>query len=417
MGGTVRPPPNPIPMRKHLPLLALVCLCAASPAVAGDVARKHSIDGRIAALRASVAAERAREHRLATSIAGVTARIQTLERQMGGVSKRLSALQQDLALHQQRLDQLTQLYELQTRRLMFLRQQYNAAVKRLADRVVAIYESDDPGTIGVVLSATSFSDLLDTIDYRNQIASADKHIAAAVGSAKRDVQHARKKTNALRDQVAAETQLITRRTQAEQALQLRLIATRHGLKTAQRAQSRQLASTKANEQQEMREEASLAAESASIAARIQAAQAAAASAPSSGGGGGGGGAGDTTPSSSGLIWPVSGPVTSGFGMRWGRMHTGIDIGVAYGTPIHAAASGRVIYAGWESGYGNFVIIDHGRGLATAYGHQSRIAVSNGQSVTQGQVIGYVGCTGHCFGPHLHFEVRINGQPVDPMGYL
>ena len=129
------------------------------------------------------------------------------------------------------------------------------------------------------------------------------------------------------------------------------------------------------------------------------------------------GATDTTPSSSGLIWPVSGPVTSGFGMRWGRMHEGIDIGAGTGTPIHAAASGRVIYAGWMSGYGNFVIIDHGHSLATAYGHQSRIAVSNGQSVTQGQVIGYVGCTGHCFGPHLHFEVRVNGSVVNPMGYL
>jgi murein DD-endopeptidase MepM/ murein hydrolase activator NlpD len=99
------------------------------------------------------------------------------------------------------------------------------------------------------------------------------------------------------------------------------------------------------------------------------------------------------------------------------MHEGIDIGVPYGAPIHAAASGRVIYAGWMEGYGNLVAIDHGRGLSTAYGHQSQIAVSNGQTVSQGQVIGYVGCTGHCFGPHLHFEVRINGNPVDPMGYL
>jgi murein DD-endopeptidase MepM/ murein hydrolase activator NlpD len=110
-------------------------------------------------------------------------------------------------------------------------------------------------------------------------------------------------------------------------------------------------------------------------------------------------------------------VTSPYGERWGRMHEGIDIGVGYGTPIAAAASGTVVYAGWESGYGNFVVIDHGNGLATAYGHQSRIAVSNGEAVTQGQVIGYVGCTGHCFGPHLHFEVRVNGAPVDPLGYL
>ena len=104
-------------------------------------------------------------------------------------------------------------------------------------------------------------------------------------------------------------------------------------------------------------------------------------------------------------------------MRWGRMHEGIDIGVPEGTPIHAAAAGTVIYAGWESGYGNLVVLDNGGNVATAYAHQSRLAVSMGQPVTQGDVIGYSGCTGHCLGPHLHFEVRINGSPVDPLGYL
>ena len=99
------------------------------------------------------------------------------------------------------------------------------------------------------------------------------------------------------------------------------------------------------------------------------------------------------------------------------MHQGIDIGVATGTPIHAAAAGKVIYCGWEQGYGNFVVIDNGGNLATAYGHQSAIAVTCGEDVSQGQVIGYSGCTGHCTGPHLHFEVRINGNPVDPLGYL
>ena len=114
---------------------------------------------------------------------------------------------------------------------------------------------------------------------------------------------------------------------------------------------------------------------------------------------------------------MSGPITSPFGWRWGRMHQGIDIGVPMGTPIKAAAAGTIIYCGWESGYGNLTVIDHGGNLATAYGHQSSIAVTCGQQVAQGQVIGYVGCTGHCTGPHLHFEVRIDGNPVDPMGYL
>lgn len=130
-----------------------------------------------------------------------------------------------------------------------------------------------------------------------------------------------------------------------------------------------------------------------------------------------GGATDTVPSSQGLIWPVSGPVTSPFGYRWGRLHAGIDIGVAYGTPIHAAASGTVVLAGWTGGYGNYTCIDHGGGLATCYAHQSSYAAFGGAQVVQGQVIGYVGNTGHSFGAHLHFEVRINGTPVDPLGYL
>jgi murein DD-endopeptidase MepM/ murein hydrolase activator NlpD len=114
---------------------------------------------------------------------------------------------------------------------------------------------------------------------------------------------------------------------------------------------------------------------------------------------------------------VNGPVVSPFGYRWGRLHAGIDIAVPYGTPIHAATAGTVVLAGWVGGYGNYTCIDHGGGLATCYAHQSSYAVSQGASVGQGEVIGYVGCTGHCFGPHLHFEVRINGTPVDPLGYL
>ena len=121
-----------------------------------------------------------------------------------------------------------------------------------------------------------------------------------------------------------------------------------------------------------------------------------------------------------LIWPVDGPVVSGFGMRWGRMHEGIDIAVPAGTPIRAADAGTVVLLQSEAesgGYGNFTCLDHGGGLQTCYAHQSSFAVSAGQSVSQGEVIGYSGCTGHCFGDHLHFEVRVGGVPTDPLGYL
>jgi murein DD-endopeptidase MepM/ murein hydrolase activator NlpD len=123
------------------------------------------------------------------------------------------------------------------------------------------------------------------------------------------------------------------------------------------------------------------------------------------------------PSGSGFIWPLNGPVTSGYGYRWGRMHTGLDIDGYTGQGIVASKSGRVILASSYSGYGNTVIIDHGGGISTLYGHMSAFAVSRGQSVAQGQRVGSVGCTGSCTGDHLHFEVRVNGRPVNPLGYL
>jgi murein DD-endopeptidase MepM/ murein hydrolase activator NlpD len=128
-----------------------------------------------------------------------------------------------------------------------------------------------------------------------------------------------------------------------------------------------------------------------------------------------GGSIDTPPSAAGLIWPTSGPVTSPFGQRWGRLHAGIDIGAPSGQPIYAANDGTVI-GGCGGGYGNCIMIDHGDGMVTLYAHQTTIYVSSG-SVTRGQQIGTVGCTGSCTGPHLHFETRINGTPYDPMAYL
>src|SRR6185503_6662691 len=123
-----------------------------------------------------------------------------------------------------------------------------------------------------------------------------------------------------------------------------------------------------------------------------------------------------------LIWPVNGPITSPFceSRAWESCHPGIDIGAPGGTPIRAAGSGKVVLiqgAGSSGGYGNFTCIQHTGSMSTCYAHQSSIGVSMGQSVSQGQVIGNVGCTGRCFGDHLHFEVRINGAVTNPMNYL
>lgn len=124
------------------------------------------------------------------------------------------------------------------------------------------------------------------------------------------------------------------------------------------------------------------------------------------------------------IWPVAGELTDGFGGRSNpfgggsfEFHTGQDIATLWGTPVQAAATGRVVFAGWQNGYGQIVIVDHGGGLTTRYGHLSHVDVIEGQKIARGEMLGRVGSTGRSTGPHLHYEVRINDEPVNPKQYL
>jgi len=378
-------------------------LVLAAPASGDDViGKKRSVDERLARIRESISQTRAREETLKGEIADVTSRIRVLQSQVGDVSERLQTLEADLALHRDRLAKLTQLFQLQTKRLQFLREQHRVAVERRDQRLIAMYESEDSDVVDVVLAASSFDELLDGLDYMRQIGEQDKRIATAVGEAKVAMTEARRRTKRTKTSVESATRVIAARTAQVRAVHDRLLAASGALSDARR-QKRSSLSTLAEQEREWVGEANaLQAQSAALAARLRAA------APGTG----------TAPSGNGtFIWPVSGPVTSPFGMRWGRMHEGIDIAAPTGTPIQAAGAGTVIYAGWMGGYGNIVVIDHGGGLATAYAHQSALGSSTGQQVAQGQVIGYVGSTGHSFGPHLHFEVRVNGAAVDPLGYL
>ena len=397
-------PPRPLVHR--LLIGVLVALAVAAPAAADLGGRKHAVDDRIAGLHDRVAVARAREQTLTAEIGSVTTRIRSLEGQVGDVSTRLATLHDDLALHQTRLAKIRSLYQLQTQQLRVLKREYTLALRRLDDRLVSIYESGEPSTIEVLLGARSLQDMIDQLDYLCAIAKQDKQIVSQVAGGRSRVQRARVRTVTMQASVTAETRVIAYRTAQQAALRDHLLTTRNLLSNTRDAKQHDLAATSEQERIWTQEANSLAAVSAQLAAQIHAAQAAPPAAPA-----------QSAPSSSGLIWPVRGPITSPFGMRWGRLHPGIDIGAATGTPLKAAASGRVIVAAYSGGYGNLVVIDHGNGLATAYAHQSQIAVSVGQQVSQGQVIGYVGSTGFSTGPHLHFEVRVNGSPVDPMGYL
>ena len=382
-------------VRRPALLAALaVALVLVAPA-AGDNSQK------IQRLHEQAAAAHQREAALNAQIADVTTKIRTLERQVGDVSQRLTVLEHDLELHQERLARLNDLFRFETQRLHFLQHQYAAAVSELDRRVVQLYESPNPSVAEVIFASGSVQEAIDTLHYLEAIAAQDKRITTAVQTARNDVHATREHTKKVRAVVASETQIVAIRTEQQRQVEDQLLVSQHRLSSARSSKQSALASTKQLEQQWIQEANDLAAQDARVRAQLAQVQLHT----------------SATPSASGLIWPVSGPVVSPFGMRWGRLHAGIDIAVPSGTPIHAAASGTVALAGWVEGYGNYTCIDHGGGMATCYAHQSSIGVGTGQHVTQGEVIGYTGCTGHCLGPHLHFEVRINGTPVDPLGYL
>ncbi len=378
-------------VRRLAPLVAFMFLAA--PAAA-DHTRLSSLDSRIAQARQ-------REAALAGEIGSLTTQIRELEAKVGDVSTRLGSLEDDLALHRSRLVRINALRALQSSQLAFLKRQYATATANLSERLVQVYEDGQPSTVEIVLGSKNLRDALDRMDYMSSVAEQDAQIVTAVAQGRTRVRAARVRTERLRRAVAASTRVVAYRATQVRALHDQLVSQQRALAGTQGDRQHALADTQANEKEWVAEADALRAASASVAVQITSQS----SAPTS------------SPSSSGLVWPASGPITSPYGMRWGSLHPGIDIGAGMGASIHAAAPGRVIVAGYSGGYGNLIVIDHGNGLATAYAHQSRLGVSVGQEVSQGQVIGYVGSTGFSTGPHLHFEVRVNGSPVDPMGYL
>jgi murein DD-endopeptidase MepM/ murein hydrolase activator NlpD len=412
-------------MARRLLLCLAVLLIVAAPASGDDIHhRKAVVDARIAALQTKITNAKAREGVLTQQISAVSKRIDALQGNVTQAQDELNTLEGQLAASQRRLERVTELFKLQTSKLEFLRKNYAVALARLQRRVLQAYETPDPDAVDVLLSATSMSSMLSDIEYLAQIGRQDQRVSSQLDQAKNAMYAARERTRTLKGQIAAATAAIRVRTDRQHAVTAALISSQQQLTAARSSRQDSLSSIKVNEQQFVGEATQLQAASSALEARIQAAEraaaarAAAAPKPSSGGGS----TGTPHPSSSGLIWPVNGPIASPFGPRClpngdCSFHPGIDIAVPSGTPIHAAAAGTVIYAGWMSGYGNLSVIDHGNGLATAYGHQSSIGVSVGQTVSQGQVIGLSGCTGYCFGPHVHFEVRVNGVPVNPLGYL
>jgi len=341
---------------------------------------------------------------LSGEIAGLSKRIRRYETQVAALRAEERAVEARLAAKQAELDRAEDELEKAEDELEQLVRKLNRSLAILSDRLVAIYESGKVDLTDLILESQSYGDLVERSEYFAQIQTQDEEIVARVRGL-RDRQRelvarltrVKQRIEGVRDQIAREEKNLEVARQAVESQQGRLVSARGKRRSAVAVINRQVGSLEKIE--------------ADLQAKVQQ-QVAAASGVSTLPPGP-----MTAPSAAGLIWPLSGPVTSGFGMRWGRMHEGIDVGVPTGTPIRAAKGGTVIMASYNGGYGNFTCVDHGGGLSTCYAHQASFAASTGQRVSQGQVIGYSGNTGSSTGPHLHFEVRINGVAQDPMRYL
>jgi murein DD-endopeptidase MepM/ murein hydrolase activator NlpD len=276
----------------------------------------------------------------------------------------------------------------------------------------AAYETGPTGTIASWLAATSPGDVIDRQQALASVAARLHAQLLALAAARTDLVQQQGALEQRRAAVAAQAaRLSAAEAQARSAAQAAVSATAtvQGLVARRAFAVHQAQDALAGDQQRYEQ---LQASSQRIATLLAARQAAARK-----------GAGTPGPGASGLLWPADGPMTSPYGMRVDpvthrrTLHAGIDIGAADGSEIRAAQAGTVAFAGDETGYGNYTCIDHGGGFATCYAHQSAILVAVGQQVARGQVIGRVGSTGYSTGPHLHFETRVNGNPVDPMQYF
>jgi murein DD-endopeptidase MepM/ murein hydrolase activator NlpD len=393
--------------RRSLLVVGLaLALVFTAPAAGDDIEnQKAAVDARIAALNAEIAAAKRQEGVLTSQLSAVVSELGAAQDAVDDAQSSVGVLEAELATEQDRLLELTALLEKQTRRLQQLQAEYERAIVVLESRVRAMYIEEPPDVLSFLVSASSFDVLIDNYEFMSRIGAQDRRIARQVESTKRRAAAERRATASTKRLTAATVSVISARTDEARVARDRLAANRDTLAAAHDLKQSAVVSSRETREEYLAEVEALAAQSTALAEAIRASQA------------GAGSAGTGAPSAAGLIWPVDGVVVSGFGMRWGRMHEGIDIAASSGTPIHAAAAGTVIHAGWLGGYGNLVVLDHGNGLATAYAHASAILVGVGQQVAQGETVSLVGSTGNSSGPHLHFEVRVSGAAVDPLLYL
>jgi len=372
-----------------------LAVVAAVLAIAGGSALAQDLESQRDSKQADLMEVREQGDVLSTEIAEYSDQIDQLAGEVAILRNREAIVAEELAQTEAQLDT-------EAARLADLRERLGRSLNILSKRLVEIYKSDQPDALTVILESDGFDDLVSRYDYLDRIQDQDAGIVDRVRDLRDESEDLVKEIRAARDEIAA------RKAELERT-RIQLEAREAELAVARDQKAVALEQTEVREE---RLEGDVSELSTRIEEQLQAAQASTTTSDPLPAGPIQGAGGD-------FIWPVDGPVTSPFGPRWGRLHAGIDIAVPTGTPIRAVKDGNIVVVESEAesgGYGNYTCIDHGGGLSSCYAHQSQFLITSG-SVSQGDVIGLVGCTGSCFGDHLHFEIRVNGVPTDPFGYL
>ena len=365
-------------------LVVLLFVLAAAPALADELEEKQqqltNVQQQIEAQQRKAELARRKEQTIAEQLRAIQQELDVAEEEFEAINDQLENTEQHIKSNIELSNRLTKKLEAQT--------------KTLHRRIRDIYKNGQVNYLDVLLGAKDFNDFVGRMDilkkilaYDNALIQGTKTDREALRKAKEQLETDRAKIVELRKLAATKREQVASRRQERRGV---LNAATYERETAERAYRELIETSRQIEQ---------------LIKRIQ-----------SGDKNIGGSTGTMT-------WPAEGEVTSPFGWRvhpiFGtqRLHTGIDIGADYGDAIRAADGGVVIHADWMGGYGNAVIIDHGNGISTLYAHNSQLLVSEGQTVSKGQTVARCGSTGYSTGPHLHFEVRHNGSPVNPLNYL
>ena len=365
-------------------LVLVFAVLAAAPVLADELEEKqqqlNSVQQQIEAQQRKAELARRKEQTIAEQLRAIQQELDTAEDEYEAVNDQLENTEQHIKANVELSNRLTKKLEVQT--------------KTLHRRIRDIYKNGQVNYLDVLLGAKDFNDFVGRMDilkkilaYDNALIQGTKADRETLRKAKEQLESDRAKIVELRKLAAAKREQVAERRQERRGV---LNAATYERETAERAY-RELIETSRQIEQMIK--------------RIQSGE------KNIGG------------STGTMTWPAEGEITSPFGWRvhpiFGtqRLHTGIDIGADYGDAIRAADGGVVIHADWMGGYGNAVIIDHGNGISTLYAHNSQLLVDEGQTVAKGQTVARCGSTGYSTGPHLHFEVRQNGSPVNPLNYL